>query len=165
MTDPITVGKKIKEVEPLYKQYPDFLLGSLYMAKFGDPFKKDLVSPISKDSDLVGPESISPQIGKNLPNNISQWANLVSKYFPSDQINNALRIIQAESGGNPGIPSSFNKYGTEDSHGLFQINLQAHPQMRSTVTNPESNVAYAAQLYKNQGWRPWYNSARKLGLL
>ncbi len=89
---------------------------------------------------------------------------LIKKYFPPEQWSNAVAIMNAESGGR-NIPSQFNKYGTESSHGLFQINLQAHPQMRDKVYNPEENVKYAGQLFKQSGWRPWLNSAKKLKLL
>ena len=89
---------------------------------------------------------------------------LIKKYFPKEQWSNAVAIMNQESGGR-NIPSQFNKYGTEESYGPFQINLQAHPQMRGKVNIPEENVKYAAQLFAQSQWQPWFNSARKLGLL
>lgn len=89
---------------------------------------------------------------------------LIKKYFPKNQWNNAMAVMNQESGGR-NIPSQFNKYGTEESYGPFQINLQAHPQMRGKVNIPEENVKYAAQLFNQSQWQPWFNSARKLGLL
>lgn len=95
--------------------------------------------------------------------------DLVKKYFPADQVQNALKIMQAESGGNPqavgdNYPIDTGK-GPETipSYGLFQIRgLPGRPDAQ-TLLNPEANVAYAASLFKSQGWRPW-STARKLGL-
>lgn len=97
-------------------------------------------------------------------NSNSDPISLIKKYFPQDQWNNAYTIMMAESGGQ-NIPSQYNQYGGEDSHGLFQINLMAHPQMANKVYDPEENIKYAAQLYSEQGWSPWLNSAKKLGLV
>ena len=118
-------------------------------------------------------QSIYEKMGENKTLNLAQNvissnnsnSDLIKKYFPQSQWNNAYRVMMAESSGKSNIPSYYNRYGTEDSWGLFQINLKAHPQMRNKVLNPEENVKYAAELYKHQGWRPWLNSARKLGLL
>lgn len=92
------------------------------------------------------------------------YMDLIKKYFPEDQWDNAYRIMMGESGGDPNIPSTFNARGTEDSHGLFQINLQAHPHMKDKVLDPEENVKYAAELYRQSGWKPWVNTANKLGI-
>lgn len=93
-----------------------------------------------------------------------QYMDLIKKYFPQQAWEQAYNVMMGESGG-ANIPSKFNEQGTEESYGPFQINLQAHPQMRSMVHNPEENVKYAAQLYKEQGWQPWFNTAKKLGYL
>jgi len=83
---------------------------------------------------------------------------LVQKYFPPDQWDNALAVAQGESGWNP---NAWNQSG-ENSQGYFQINRAAHPNA-GNMFDPEANVAYAAQLYKQQGWQPW-TVARNMGL-
>ena len=111
----------------------------------------------------------SPAGGDNQLSDIPQTTEgqaiaLIKKYFPQDQWNNAYAIMMAETSGR-NVPSTFNQQGTEDSHGLFQINLDAHPQMAGKVYDPEANIAYAAQLWRESGWYPWLNSARKVGLI
>lgn len=87
---------------------------------------------------------------------VERWRSLVAKYFPPEAVDQALMIMELESGGQ-NIPSGFNAGGGEDSHGLFQINLDAHGSRisREQVYDPEANIRYAAQLYADQGWQPW----------
>ena len=89
------------------------------------------------------------------PPEIERWRSLVAQYFPPGEVDRALWVIMRESGGNPTIPSAFNAQGIEDSHGLWQINLNAHPQMRGKTNDPEAATAYAAQLWQQSGWQPW----------
>lgn len=89
------------------------------------------------------------------PEEVERWRALVAKYFPPSEVDRALWTVWHESGGNPGIASRFNAGGGEDSHGLWQINLKAHPQMAGLAVNPEAATAYAAQLWRSQGWQPW----------
>lgn len=96
---------------------------------------------------------------------VEQWRPLVSKYFAPEDVDAALAIMQAESGGVANRPSEFNKQGTEDSWGLFQVNIRAHGGSPEQWSDPETNVRYAAQLKNARGdWRDWYNSANSLGL-
>lgn len=86
---------------------------------------------------------------------------LVAKYFPPEQIDNILALIDAESGGYPG---AWNSTG-EDSRGLLQVNLAAHRQWANVdLTNPDTNLRLASQLWQSGGWNPWFNNANKLGL-
>lgn len=92
---------------------------------------------------------------------------LIKKYFPKSQWLNAQRVMQAESSGNPSaIGDRYPIAGVyAPSYGLFQIRgLPGRPSPRQLL-DPEFNVKYAAQLFKQQGFQPWYNTARKLGLL
>ena len=89
------------------------------------------------------------------PPNVERWRPLVAKYFPAHEVDRALWVIQHESGGDPGIASRFNAGGGENSHGLWQINLKAHPHMQGKTNDPEAATAYAAQLFKSNGWQPW----------
>lgn len=101
----------------------------------------------------------------SFPPAVEQWRSLVAKYFPADQVDNALAIMQRESGGNPSAHNPGTAIVPEDSWGLFQINLNAHPQMATGVTDGETNIQYAWQLFQGQGWAPWYTNAKLLGLL
>lgn len=91
---------------------------------------------------------------------MADYTTLIAKYFPANQVLNALRVMQGESGGDPYAHATQG----EDSRGLFQINLDAHPQWANlNLYDPETNVRLAAQLYQSQGWQPW-TVARNLGL-
>lgn len=147
--------KKVKRVElPLFGIPLDFNLG-----------KKDLVSPVG-NSGLVSPISNSSQIGRNLPNDTYNIAEaLVRKHFPKNQWQNALKVIQGESGFNPqAVGDNYPIRGeVRPSYGLFQIRTFPDRPSPRQLMDPETNVAYAAKLYGQQGWRPW-TAARKLGL-
>jgi Lysozyme like domain len=97
--------------------------------------------------------------GFGLGGDVEQWRALVAKYFPANEVDRALAVMQLESSGNP---NAHNPRG-EDSVGLFQINRQAHPSYGGGF-DPEANVRYAAQLFSSQGWRPW-TAARVLGFV
>ena len=99
---------------------------------------------------------------------------LVKKYFPKNQVENALKVIQAESGGEwwkigddyiiPGDISE--QQGSPiPSYGLFQIRaFPGRPDM-DTLRNPEENIKYAADLFKRRGnsWKDW-TTAQEMGL-
>lgn len=89
---------------------------------------------------------------------------LAALYFPLEEIDNAVNIAELESGWNTG---AWNTAG-EDSRGLFQINVSpgAHPDLRrDNLWDPQVNSYYAAAIWRSSGWRAWYNSARRLGLI
>lgn len=54
---------------------------------------------------------------------------------------------------------------TEDSVGIFQINICAHGGTRDYWYDPENNARKGAELFASVGWSPWTVSARRLGLL
>lgn len=69
---------------------------------------------------------------------------------------------------------ALNHSSIERSLGLFQINLQAHSrsvpgnnlaEKSSWLYTPANNVKFAYRLWSTEGWRPWLNCSRKLGLL
>lgn len=76
--------------------------------------------------------------------------NAIRAYFPQEEWENAAAISKCESGWNS---RAWNQAG-EDSRGLFQINVQAHPNAGNMFDITE-NVAYASRLWRDQGWRPW----------
>lgn len=143
-----SIGQKIKQKYPYYRKFSDEEIGNALLRKLGQ----------------VQPESASQS-----PVTISSVGNinpLIQKYFPQDQWENALRVIQGESGGNP--QAIGDKYPIKGilapSYGLFQIRALPGRPAPEQLLNPEFNVAYAANLFKEQGWRPW-TAARKLGLV
>jgi len=98
------------------------------------------------------------------------YEDLIRKYFPEDQWENAYNVMMAESSGKEkAIGVNKDKAKSRD-YGLFQINdywqregLKRAGKSIEDMLTPEENIKYAASLYKAQGWRPWYG-ARKIGL-
>jgi hypothetical protein len=86
---------------------------------------------------------------------------LIQKYFPKDQWENAYNVMMAESSGKPDAVGDTNT--PIPSYGLFQIRGFSDRPNPSILLTPEENVKYAAQMYKRQGWQPW-SAARKLNL-
>lgn len=75
-------------------------------------------------------------------------ANYVGYFNQYDwNVNVALAICQAESGGNPNAVSPANYDGLSD-FGLMQIHGEA-------IMDPASNVSRAYQKYQSQGWYAW----------
>ncbi len=81
---------------------------------------------------------------------------LLTEYFPANQINNAKLVIKCESGGRPNAINK-NRNGSTDT-GLFQLNSIHH--YAGDLTDPETNIKYASQLYQGHGWQPWYSSKK-----
>lgn len=91
---------------------------------------------------------------------------LIKKYFPEDQWDNAIKVMQGESGGNPkAVGDQYPIKGEiRPSYGLFQIRtFPGRPSSRALL-DPETNVKFAAKMWKEQGWNPW-TAARKLGIV
>jgi septal ring factor EnvC (AmiA/AmiB activator) len=99
----------------------------------------------------------------NHPPEVEQWRGLVQSYFPSNRVEEALRIIDCESNGDP---DALNPYS--GAAGLFQF-LSSTWQSTSppagfggaSVFDPEANIGSAAWLanrYEQLGyyyWHPW----------
>lgn len=54
---------------------------------------------------------------------------------------------------------------TEDSVGIFQINICAHGGTVEHWHDPDANAEKGYELYRAGGWSPWTISAGRLGLL
>mgnify|MGYP001582553883 CR=1 FL=1 len=152
---PDEVGRKIKELHPEYGRVPDSKLGMAYVKKYGfvnDPSRKDASS--TPTSAVPGPMGGGGQV-----------SDLIKKYFPKDQWQNALAVAKGESGLNPGaIGDNYSIRGqTIPSYGVFQIRGLPGRPPKEQLLDPEQNIKYAANLFASQGWRPW-TVARKLGL-
>jgi len=79
---------------------------------------------------------------------VERWRSLVAKHFPPNAVDQMLWVIQHESSGNPSAVNS-----SSGAAGLAQILPAAHGS--GNWTDPETNIAYAAKLYKQSGWKPW----------
>ena len=98
--------------------------------------------------------------------------SLLAKYFPEDQIENAKKVIQGESGGNAGVirPEEKNPGGGKDI-GYFQINTKWQKPLldelgltEEDLLDLETNILVASEIYhRNRGWGAWIH-ARKIGL-
>lgn len=97
------------------------------------------------------------------PPQVEQWRGLVQQFFPSQRVEEALRIIDCESNGNA---EAVNPYS--GASGLFQFlpstwaaNSPKAGYGGSSALDPEANVATAAWLanrYQELGysyWHPW----------
>ncbi len=99
----------------------------------------------------------------NHPPAVEQWRPLVQQFFPSNRVEEALRIIDCESNGDP---DAYNPYS--GASGLFQFipSTWASTAPKSgygghSAFEPEANIASAAWLanrYEELGqhyWRAW----------
>ena len=82
---------------------------------------------------------------------VEQWRGLVAVYFP-EQVDQALRVMSCESGGNP------NAYNPSGASGLMQVlaswadNFGYVP---AQLFDPAINLAVSRILYDDGGWRHW----------
>jgi hypothetical protein len=99
----------------------------------------------------------------NHPPAVEQWRSLVSQFFPTSRVEEALRIIDCESGGDT---NAVNPYS--GASGLFQFLPSTWATTApnagyggASVFDPEANIASAAWLanrYQELGyyyWTPW----------
>jgi len=93
---------------------------------------------------------------------VEKWRSLCAKYFP-EQVNNCLRVMQAESGGNQYSVSRTSDFG------LMQINYPTWGHFfqvsKEQLFDSETNMHCARIIYNRSGsWRPWVG-AKKIGLI
>jgi soluble lytic murein transglycosylase-like protein len=92
---------------------------------------------------------------------VEQWRPLVAKYFPADQVDNALAVIMGESSADP------TKVGDLDtaypSYGLMQVRALPGRPAPEFLLHPENNIKYSAEMFVQQGWCPW-TAAKNIGL-
>ena len=93
------------------------------------------------------------------PGDVERWRGLVTSYFSSDLVEDALRVIQCESRGDP---SAYN--ASSAASGLFQFIPSTWASARSQsgwhgadVFDPEANIAVAAWLVYSSSspWTHW----------
>ncbi len=99
----------------------------------------------------------------NFPPGVEQWRGLVKQYFPGNRVDEALAILQCESGGDP---NAYNPYS--GASGLFQFlpstwasTAPAAGFPGASVFDAEPNIGSAAWLagrYEQLGlfyWQAW----------
>ncbi len=99
----------------------------------------------------------------NHPPRVEQWRSLVQAHFPTSRVEEALRIIDCESNGDPNATNPYS-----GATGLFQFlpSTWASTAPKAgyggyTATDPEANIATAAWLanrYQELGqsyWQAW----------
>jgi hypothetical protein len=73
--------------------------------------------------------------------------------FRGADLQTSVAVALAESGGNP---AAHNLSSREDSRGLWQINVRAHPEFASSnLYDPATNARAARAVLAKQGWRAW----------
>lgn len=80
----------------------------------------------------------------------------------------AERNTLGQAGGRCGVHIGFIRgvpIVSEDSVGLFQVNVCAWPYTREQMLDPDQNAAAGYVIYRRQGWEAWHFSADTLGLL
>lgn len=91
------------------------------------------------------------------PLSMTQLAALVLRHFPPEAAATAVAISWHESRGNPDALNDKNNTpaGSRD-RGLWQINDHWNPSVTDACAfDPECSTAYAAKLYRENGWKPW----------
>jgi hypothetical protein len=107
------------------------------------------------------------------PTSSAQVLQFVRKYFPADEVGNAMAISRCESG-HANRVSAPNSNGSRD-FGVFQLNdggtLQAAlrtigvrtsgiTQARKKALETELNVRMARAIWGSRGWQPWTCAAK-----
>lgn len=84
---------------------------------------------------------------------------LAALYWPASEAQRALNVAKCESGLWTGAHATIG----EDSRGLWQINVNAWPDLAHwNLYDPQINAYFAHTIWAAQGWRPW-TCARTLG--
>jgi len=143
-------------------------------------------SGLAKDSVVVNisgyspePPDPSPSPGPAPPSSgycsvsyLSKFWNSsnLGKWYYSGMVEHAASVCMCESGGNPN--ARLLRLPNEDSRGLFQINIKAHPGVYNVpkLYEPEYNIMSAIDIFKKRadwlirmegctsrrvGWQPW----------
>lgn len=91
---------------------------------------------------------------------VEQWRPLVAGQFPPEQLENALCVINSESGGNPSA-----KNPNSNARGLFQVMTSVWGDhfgfSYEDFYIPELNVYAAARIWESSGWQPWSPRTRR----
>ncbi|HEU4321089.1 MAG TPA: transglycosylase SLT domain-containing protein [Acidimicrobiia bacterium] len=107
---------------------------------------------------LAEPEDLATELEavafEELADPVERWRPLVEQYFPADEIDTAMCIIEHESAGEPDADNP-----RSSATGLFQI-LAGHwgdhyGFTEEEFTDPELNVRLARDIWDQLGWGGW----------
>lgn len=115
----------------------------------------------------VAPARVSSAIRAAFPREIWGDAARVA-FYESGWSADAERNTLDQAGGRCSVPIGTLPDGTpivsEQSVGIFQINVCAHGYDAEHWQEVEVNVEYAGRLYRSSGWAPWSHTAHRLHL-
>lgn len=85
---------------------------------------------------------------------VERWRPLVAEFFPAEEVETAMCIIERESGGYPGADNPHSS-----AAGLFQI-LQSlwgphYGVSTADLYDPMTNVRIARAIWAEHGWVAW----------
>ena len=136
----------------------------LFLEGSGQPI---YISPQILASD-TGEEDVVEKVNINNKDE-NKWRPLVEKYFPEEEVDMALAIIERESSGYKKAVNWDDYHPTCDcygSFGLFQlgkVHMGEYGYNWENRFDPETNVRVAYEVWKLQGWkRGWKNSYYKI---
>lgn len=146
---------------------PDALATDPSPAAAADPIAEALaVAETAAPVGLVALDPATYQPGQSI--HTREVLALVVKYFPADQVGNAMAVSRCESSHSNAI-GALNSNGTRD-WGVFQLNdggtLQAAltrikvsfngtQDAQRRALDAETNVKAARAIYDSRGWAPW----------
>lgn len=124
---------------------------------------KVIATPASVKEDtpvVVQEQTVTPIVTAAKPA-CDSYDALIIENFGSENLITAKAIMRAESGcdasaiGDNHITYAQNGTTYGMSCGLFQIRFLPGRPNCEQMKNPSENIAYAGQLFKGQGFRPW----------
>lgn len=119
---------------------------------------------VAKSEPITQPAPEKPPEPPSVPPRAQTCREAIAKTWPSNLQAGAIIVLEHENRSeNPKAAGAVNKDGTQD-FGCFQINNHWHANFFATNdwTDPESNAAYAYQIYLGRantgrnGWSSWY---------
>ena len=130
--------------------------------------KQEIISPLQDNYNSPTPNP-TPTLIPEAPKN--PYMNLLAKYFPPHEVNNASNVMYKESSFIPDAPPHQNNdpYNSKD-YGLYQgndywqrENLKKMNLTPQDLLDPETAIKFAAWLQKMRGWGEW-STSKSLGL-
>lgn len=154
----------IKSINDQLKQKTD---SEIELKKQNDQLQKDLQAKADRKAEEAriaaanaekqkAAVSVSPRASSvGVSGNCESYRGIVAKYFPADQVSNALITMQKESSCRTDAVSP------TDDHGLMQVNCRYHCSKVGGNVNalydPETNIRLASAIYSDRGnWSAWY---------
>ena len=95
----------------------------------------------------------------------AQVQRALTKHFPNKAVRKMAMIAECESSFRSSAHCSGCLGVREDSRGILQVNVIAHPQFAAwNLYNPDVCARAARIIWDSQGYRAWLNCSRKLGI-